>query len=96
MRTLGFKTADNTGFVLDLLHGGLSPDDDVPDTLAGNAGVFGDLSKGEVFIIIEIEELLLPLGQELTIKIEEHRHAIGLIFHGNAPFCKALRLSVKL
>ena len=40
----------------------------------------------------DVEEFLLPFGEEFTVKIEEHGHAISLIFHGFAPFCKVITL----
>ena len=56
-------------------------DDHVPDTLAGDAVILRDLSQGQVLIIVQVEKFLLPRGQDLAVKIEQHRHAIGLIFH---------------
>ena len=73
---------DQAGLVLHFLHDALRPDDHVPDALTGNARVFRDFRKGQVLIIIEIEEFLLPVCQEFSIKIEEHGHAVSLIFHG--------------
>ena len=46
------KAANQAGFVLNLLHGGLRPDNDVPDALPGDALIFGNLRQGEVLIII--------------------------------------------
>ena len=92
MRTLGLKPLDDAGLVLDLLHGGLRPNDNIPDTLSGDARVFRDLRQREVFIVIEIEEFLLPVGEEFSVKIEEHGHAVSLIFQGTSSFCKAENL----
>ena len=86
------KAANQAGFVLNLLHGGLCPDDDVPDALPGDALIFGNLRQGEVLIIIEIEKLLLSLCQEFSIEIKEHRHPISLIFHAELLSCKAVEL----
>ena len=86
------KAADQAGLVLNLLHGGFSPDDDVPDALTGDPLVFGNLRQGEILIIIEIEELFLTVSQEFAVEIKEHCHAIGLIFHAELPFCKVRTL----
>ena len=92
MGPLGFKPFDNTGFVLYLLHGGLGSNNDIPHALTGDTGIFRNLCQGQILIVIEIKELLLPWGQKLSIEIEEHRHAVGLIFHGSPPLCKAHKL----
>ena len=63
------EAPDEARLVLHLLHDALRPDDHVPDALTGDACVFRDLRKGQVLIIIEVEELLLPLGEKLPIKI---------------------------
>jgi len=80
------ETADDVGFVLNLRHGCLGPNDHVPHALAGDAVILGNFGQGEVFIIIEVEKLLLPLGQELPVEVVEHRHPVGLILHKEAPF----------
>lgn len=54
------------GLVLHFLHDALRPDDHVPDALTGNARVFRDFRKGQVLIIVEIEEFLLPVCQEFS------------------------------
>ena len=86
------EAADQAGLVLHLLHDALCPDDHVPDALTGDAGVFRDLSQGQVLVVVEVEEFLLPLGEEFAVKIEEHGHAIRLIFHELPHFCKAVFL----
>ena len=42
----GVEPLDQAGFVLQLGEDGLRPDDYVPDALAGDAVVFGDLAQG--------------------------------------------------
>ena len=39
-------------------------------------------SQGQVVVVVEIEELFLTIGEQIPIKIIEHRHAVRLIFHG--------------
>ena len=78
--------------VLDLLHGGLRPDDDVPDALPGDARVFRDLRQRQILVIVEVEKFLLPVGQEFSVKIEEHSHTVRLIFQEIAPSCKVIDL----
>ena len=80
------KPPDQAGLVLDFLHDSFRPDNHIPDALAGDARVFRDFRKRQVLIIIEIEEFLLPVCQEFSIKIEEHGHAVRLIFHGEFSF----------
>ena len=92
MGALGLKTLDDTGLVLDLLHGGFCPDDHVADALTGDACVFCNLCQRKILIIVEIEEFFLPVGEEFSVKIIEHSHAISLIFQGIPPFCKVLQL----
>ena len=86
------KAANQAGLVFNLLHGGLRPDDHIPDALTGNAFVFGNLRQGEVLIVIEIKELLLTVSQEFAVEIKEHRHPISLIFHVELLSCKAVTL----
>ena len=62
------EAPDQAGLVLHLLHDALRPDDHVPDALAGDAGVFRDLSQRQVLIVIEVKEFLLPLGEEFAVK----------------------------
>ena len=92
MGALGFEPLDDAGLILDLLHGGLRPDDHIPDALPGDARVFRDLRQGQVLIIVEVEKFLLPVGQEFPVKIEEHGHAVCLIFQEIAPSCKVINL----
>ena len=65
-----FKAADQAGLVLDLLHGGLRPDDHIPDALTGNALIFGNFGKGKVFIIIKVYEIALLLSEHYTVEIK--------------------------
>ena len=81
----GVEALDEAGLVLQLGEGGLGPDDDVPDALAGDVVVLRNLTQGQVLIVIEVVELLLAIGEHVAVKIEEHRHAIGLIFHSSGP-----------
>ena len=90
MGTHLLEAADETGLILDLLHLVLCPDDDVPDALAGDARVLRDLGEGEVVVVVEVEELLLPVGEELAVEIEEHGHAVGLILQGLPSRLKSL------
>mgnify|MGYP007111737260 CR=1 FL=1 len=72
VRALLFKALDDAGLVLDLLHGSFGPDDHVPDALTGDACVFRNLCQGKILVVIEIEELLLSVCEELSVKIEQH------------------------
>ena len=52
----------------------------IEDALAGAAGVLRNLGQGEVVVVVEVKELLLPVSEELAVEIKEHGHAVGLIF----------------
>ena len=80
------EAADEARLVLHLLHGGLRPDDHVPDALAADAVVLGDLGQAQVLVVVEVEKFLLALGEEFSVKIKQHSHAVGLIFHGAPSF----------
>ena len=36
----------------------------------------------EIFVVIEVKKFPLSLSQEFPVKIEQHSHAVGLVFHG--------------
>ena len=80
------EAADQSRLVLNLLHGPLGADDDVPDALAADTAVFSDLGEAEVLIVVEVKKFPLSLGQKLPVKIEQHSHAVGLVFHGAPSF----------
>ena len=86
------KAADDAGLVLQLVHGGLGADDHVPHALPGDAAVFGNLRQRQVLVVVEVKQLALPFGEDVTVKIEQHGHAVGLVFHGCSSFCKVIRL----
>ena len=82
------KALHEAGFVLQVGHDGLGPDDHVPDALAGDAVILRDLGQGQILVIVQVEEFLLPRGQDLAVKIEQHRHAIGLVLHDGPSYVK--------
>ena len=53
----------------------------VPFMLWVNAVVLGDLTKGEILVVVEVVELFLALGEDVAVKIKQHCHAVSLIFH---------------
>ena len=73
---------DEPRFVFDLGHVVLRAHDHIAHALTGDAVVLGDLGQRQVLVIVEIVEFLLAVGEKLSIKVEEHRHAKGLVFHG--------------
>ena len=54
----------------------------------GDAVILRDLGQGQVLVIVQVEEFLLPRGQDLAVKIEQHRHAIGLVLHDGPSYVK--------
>ena len=76
------------GFVLQVGHDGLGPDDHVPDSLAGDAVILRDLGQRQILVIVQVKKFLLPRGEDLAVKIEQHRHAIGLVFHDGPSYVK--------
>ena len=61
----------------------------VKDALPGDARVLRDLRQGQVLVVVEVEELPLPVGQQLAVEVVEHGHAVGLVLHGSRLlFCK--------
>ena len=60
-------------------------DDHISHALTGYAAVLGDLRQRQILIVVEIEQLALPLREDVAVKIEQHGHAVGLVFHGNLP-----------
>ena len=86
------KALEQAGLVLQLVHGGLGADDHVPHTLPGDAAVLGDLRQRQILVVVEVKQLALPVGEDVTVKIEQHGHAVGLVFHGLSSFCKVIRL----
>ena len=50
-----------------------------------NCSLFANLRnfrKGKILVVIELVELFLTVGEELTVKVIEHGHAKRLVFHG--------------
>ena len=80
------KALDKAGLILDLGHVRLGADDDVAHALAGDAVVLGDLGERQVLVVVKLVKFLLPLGEEFAVEVKEHRHAKGLIFHGESSF----------
>ena len=81
----GVEPLDEAGLVLQVGEDGLRPDDHVPDPLAGDAVVLGDLGQRQVLIIVEVVELLLPGGEDVPIKIIQKGHPVCLAFHVLRP-----------
>ena len=79
------KALEQARLVLQLVHGGLGADDHISHALTGYAAVLGDLRQRQILIVVEIEQLALPLREDVAVKIEQHGHAVGLVFHGNLP-----------
>ena len=77
----GVEPLDQAGLVLQLGEDGLGPDDNIPDSLAGDAIVLSDLAQGQVLVVIEVIKFLLAVSEHIAIKIIEHGHAISLTFH---------------
>ena len=81
----GVEALDEAGLVLQVGEDGLRPDDHVPDALAGDAVVLGDLGQGQVLIIVEVVELLLPGSENVPVKIIQKGHPVCLAFHVLRP-----------
>ena len=89
------EALDDPRLILQLGEDGLGPDDDVPDPLTGDAVVLRNLSQREVLVVVEVVELLLPVGEHIAVKVVKQGHAIGLIFqkgHLLRSLCKAMGL----
>ena len=86
------EAVDQAGLVLQLRHGVFCPDDHVPHALPGDAAVFRDLRQRQILVVVQVKQLPLPRGQDIAVKIEQHGHAVGLVFHGAPSFCKVIRL----
>ena len=80
------EALDEPRLVFDLGHVVLRAHDDVAHALAGDAVVLGDLGEGQVLVVVKLVKFLLPLGEEFAVEVKEHRHAKGLIFHGESSF----------
>ena len=83
---LGIAVAgDQTELVLHLVEGVLRTLDTVAHTLSGDARVLCDLGERKVFIIIQVEQLALLLGQGFAVKVEQQAHFKRCCFHGDPP-----------
>ena len=81
------KPANQAGLVLNFGEVGLRPDDDITDALAGDAVIFGDLGQREVLVVIEVVEFLLPVCEQIAVKVEEQGHTVSLILHVHTSIC---------
>ena len=79
-------TLDQAGFFLDVFQGFLRPNNNIPHPLPGDVIVLRDFRQGKIIVIVQIIELFLPRREKIPIKVIEHGHPIGLIFHGAPPF----------
>ena len=75
-----------TQLILGFPQDGLAAHDGVTDALTGNTRVFGDLRKGEILVIIQVEKLFLLFGEQLAVIVVQHRHMEGIAFHTSLPF----------
>src|SRR5690606_793446 len=55
--------------------------EDVVNSLPAYPVLGRDLAQREVVVVIQLEKLLLPLGEELTVEVEEQAHPHGLLDH---------------
>ena len=74
-----------TELVLHLMKGVLRSLDAVAHTLTGDAGVLGDLGKRKIFIVIQIKQLALLLGEGLAVEVKQQAHFKRCCLHGDPP-----------
>ena len=74
-----------TELILHLMKGVLRSLDAVAHTLTGDAGVLGDLGKRKIFIVIQIKQLALLLGEGFAVEVKQQAHFKRCCLHGDPP-----------
>lgn len=77
----GLFPCDAAGLFFKVPELRLGPGQRIMDALPRDAEILGDLTEGQILIILEVEAGALLLRQKLTVVIVEQRHRQRVVLH---------------